>query len=251
MAARSISDNVFQMVLAQGNKEQNQHYPPGIFEVHYKLASDWLKDEGAKLYPTSQIIVDIFRPYLKVELMPVKNGIIPMPKEYRNLLGLGFYVNETKKCIPVKLPDNNFKDPKNPTLAELAKVTAELQVESSRIDLKSIDEWNYITKHPYKKPKTFDKAAACIFDGEGIRLLPLKIPYAEVRYMKVVPEFKYGYAMLPDETFVFDPDTTTEELWNENAIPYLFKGVNILYANYVRDDSYIASAKDLRENSLF
>lgn len=252
--ARSISDNILQMVLAQGNKEQNQHYAPGIFTSHYKLASDWLKGELIKLYPTSQTIVDILGPYIAVELIQVVNGKIALPKLYRDLLGIGFYVNDLsgkKKCEIISLPSEKFKDPKNPTLAEIEKVTAEMQVESKGIDMKTIGEWNYITDHPYKRPKTFDKAKGCIFDNNTLKVLPLAIPYVEVRFIKVVPEFYYGYRQLPDDTCVFDPDTTIEELWTETAIPYLFKGVNKLFANYIRDTEYIASAKDLQDNSLF
>lgn len=250
--ARSISNNVFLMTLAQGNREQNQHYPPHIFEAHYKLASDWLKDEVVKLYPTSQVIVDILRPYLAIELVPVVSGRVQLPALYRNFLGAGFYAQEEDdKYVPVPLPEKSFKNPKKPTIDELDAVTATLQVVSRKISLKTIGEWNYITDHPYKKPSTFKKAAGCIFDPVNLKVLPLKIPYAEIRYVKIFPEFHYGYTMLPDDTFVFDPTTTIEEPWGETAIPYLFKAVNKLYANYTRDTEYIASSTDLRDNSLF
>lgn len=248
---RSISDNVLQMTLAQANKEHNQHYPPHIFEAHYKLTSDWLKDECVKLYPTSQIIIDIIRNYLEIELAAVKNGIVIIPKLYRNFLGAGFYANDDKNCTPVALPEKAFKNPKSPTIAEIEVITAEMHVESKKIEIRGIGEWNYLSSHPYKKPKTFDKAAGCMFTGTTLKVLPLNIPYVEMRFLKKTDEFKYGYTMLPDETYVFDPATTVEELWDETAIPYLFKGVNKLCANYLRDTEYIASTTDLRENSLF
>jgi hypothetical protein len=208
------------MVLAQANKEQNQHYPPGIFTVHYKLASDWLKDELVKLYPTSKLIVDILKPYMKAEIKMFKNGRVSMPAMCRNLLGIGFYVKDLKTCRPVDLPVSRFADPAKPTIDELETVTAEMHVESKGITMYTIGEWNYISAHPYKKPKTFDNASGCVFGTDDVRVLPLNIPYVEVRYVvKLDYEFSYGYIMLPDETYQFDPDTTKEELWSETAIP--------------------------------
>jgi hypothetical protein len=240
------------MVLAQGNKEQNQHYPPAVFTTHFRLASDWLKDELVRLYPTSQTVIDLLKPYLVVKLIQLKNGKMAMPKvEYRNLIGVGFFVKDLEKCKPLAGDQFKFADPGQPTEEEIAELNAELEADSKSVRMVSQAEWDYFTAHPYKKPKTFDKAKGCIFDDNSIKVLPLGIPYVELRFVKKCDEFKYGYKPLPDETFVFDQETTTEEHWNENAIPYLFKAVNILYANYVRDTEYIASAKDLRDNSLF
>lgn len=252
MANRSVGDNILGMVLSQGNKEQNQHYPPAVYTIHFKIASDWLKDELIKLYPTSQTIIDLLRPYLLTSLVLVKNGKLLIPElEYRNFLGVAFYVKDKEKCEPIAQEQFEFANPAMPTPTEIARLNAELEAESKPIDMVTVDQWDYFTNHPYKKPKTFKRAKACIFDDTYMKILPLGIPFAELRFIKKTDEFFYGYSMLPDETYVFDPAKTIEELWNENAIPYLFKAVNILYANYVRDTDYIASAKDLRDNSLF
>jgi hypothetical protein len=240
------------MVLAQGNKDQNQYYPPHVFETHFKLASDWLKDELAKLYPTSQTVIDLLEPYMIPELLQVVNGAATLPdsKKYRNLLGFAFFVTDKKKCTPMAGSEFSFIDPANPTADEIAALNARMQDDSKTIDMTSVADWEYYKAHPYKKPK-FDSAKGCFFGGGIVKFAPLGIPFVECRYIKIVPEYKYGYQMQPDETYVFDPNTTVEEPWTEVAIPYLFKAVNVLYANYCKDDSYRASALDLRDNSLF
>src|SRR4051812_44559082 len=254
---KSISNMVLLMVLAQGNKEQNQHYAPRVFTQHYQLASEWLKDECVKQYPNAQIIIDLISPYMKKEVLPVLNGKIKKPKVYRNLLGFGFYVNEKeepeeKDYTTFKFEDKfKFKDSANPTVAELETITANANATSRSLDMVTIGEWNYFLNHAYKKPKTFKKAKGCILEDGFVEVRPMNIPYVEIRYIKTTPAYKYGYLPLPDDTFVFDQKSTVEELWNENAIPYLVKAVNLLYANYVKDKDYIASAIDLRDNSLF
>lgn len=253
----SVGDTVLRAVLAQANKEQNMHYPPGVYTTHFRLASDTLKDELVKLYPTSQIIIDLLRPGLDFKKLPVRNGTIDisMLKDkdgnptYRNLIGCSFFIADDKECEPHLFKE--FSDPRNPTQGELDQVNAELSADSKPITMITLGEWEYFTPHPYKKPKEFKKAKGCIFSANIIKVLPVNIPFVEVRMVTKVPQFFYGYKMLPDETYIFDPGSTIEEMWDEPAIPYLVKAVNLLFSNYLRDTEYIASAKDLRDNGLF
>lgn len=247
------------MALSQANKEQNQHYAPHIFESHFILVSEVLKDELVKQYPTAQLIVDMFRPYFRFYKAMITNGQLPINVDYRNLLGVGFYITDKETWKPLELDTKGFANPDKPTSDELQAYVAKTQTISKPLDMVTIGEWNYFSDHPYKNPNKIDpktkmpqykKAKGCIFEKNFIRVMP-EIPFAEVRYVKQTAPFKFGYKMLPDETYVFDPDTTTEELWDFNAIPYLVKGVNLLLANYLRDPAYIASAQDLRENNLF
>lgn len=256
----SVGNEVLKGVLAQANKDQNQHYPPGVFTTHMRFVSSWFKDVLGQQYPNSQVSIDILAPYMDFLLVVVKNGILPFPKSYRNLLGVGFFTNDPKgECLPW-FDKSYFADPKNPTADELLTVNAAKVSLSKDFDMCSVGEWNYFSNHPYKSPnrinpKTkrpfYKKAKGCIFNGEGIRVMPFNVPFAEIRFIKKTNPYVYGYKKLPDETYVFDPDATTEELWGENAIPYLIKAVNILFANYLKDKDYQLSAQDLRDNSIF
>ncbi len=244
----SISNTVLRMVLAQANKEQNQHYPPGVFETHYSLVTHWLIDESAKLYPGTQSIIDLIQPYFKKQLVRVVNGVIPLPVNYRHLLGFGIYLNgeEGKEQIP-----DNCKDlPEDITPKEIADRITKAQASSWDATPVSIGRWNKLTKHRYKRP-TLTNAITCTFDAGEIKINPYNVPFVETRYIIKTTDYKFGYQTNDDDTYYFDPATTTEALWTENAISYLFKGVNVLYSNYVRDPNQQASAKDLKDTGLF
>lgn len=240
----SISNTVLKMLLAQANKEQNQHYPPSVYEVHYGLVTNWLIDECVKLYPGTQSIIDLIKPYLGTELVPVVNGVIPFPKPYRNLLSFGLYLKDEK--IPAEC--QNIQG--TPTDAELKALIAKSQSTSFDVEKVSIGRWDKLTKHRYKRP-TLKNPITCIFTSEGIKICPYDVPFVEVRYVKKTPDYKFGYVSNDDDTYYFNQEATTEALWTDNAIAYLFKGVNILYSNYVRDPEQAASAKDLRDAGLF
>ena len=243
MADLSVSNTVLQMVLAQANKSQNQHYPPSVFEAHYSLVTHSLIDEAAKNYPGTQSIIDLISPYFKKELVMVKNGIAPFPARYRHLLGYGIYLKDEK------VDESCQKFDKDPSEKDLQELILQAQLESKDVTPVSIGRWNTLTTHRYKKPK-LDKPIACIFDADGIKVSPL-VPFLEIRYIIKTEPFKYGYIQNPDDTYYFDPKTTTEAKWKENAISFLFKGVNILYSNFVRDPEHTASARDLKEAGLF
>lgn len=244
MADQSISNTVFRMVLSQANKEQNQHYPPSVFEAHYMLTTNALIDECAKLYPGTQSIVDLIKPYFKAELVRVVNGIIPFPKTYRHLLGYGIYLDENEH-----IPEKCKKIEPDITASEIKELLAESQSSSFDATQVSIGRWNKLTKHRYKRP-TLTEAICCIFNSDGIKISPV-VPVVEVRYIIKTEPFKYGYLENEDGSFYFDAANTQEALWTENAISYLFKGINTLYSNYIRDPEQVATAKDLRDTWLF
>lgn len=233
------------MVLSLANKEQNQHYPPSVYEAHYSIATHWLIDECAKRYPGTQSIMDLIAPYMDKKIMQVKNGVISFPENYRHLLGYGVYHKnyaipcEWKAEIGDELTEEKVKT-----------LIAADQVESKSLTRVSVDRWNSLTSHRYKKPK-LDKGIACIFSGEGIKVCPFEIPFVEVRFIVKTTPFKFGYSMNPDDTYFFDAAKTEEAKWNENAIEYLFKAINILYGIYVKDPEHSVTAKDLRDVGLF
>lgn len=233
------------MVLALANKDQNQHYPPSVFEMHYGIATNYLINECAKRYPGTQSIQDLIKPYIENKLVVVKGGNIDFPTEYRHLLGFGIYLNEAEDNI-CKASELSAA----PTDDELNEMIASKKDSSKDLTVVSIGRWNRLTSSRYKKP-TLKKPIACIFSKTGFRICPYNVPIAEVRYIGKTPDYVYGYAMNPDDTYFFDPITTIEALWEENAIEYLVKAVNILLAAYLRDPEGSSYAKDLRDSGLF
>lgn len=241
----SISDTVLNMVLALANKEQNQHYPPSVYELHYQLATNYLINECVKRYPGSNSIMDLIQPYTKSKLVVVTGGEIDFPLDYRNILGFGIYLTKDKQNI---CSSDDLST--SPTDAELAEIIAAKKNVSKDLELVSIGRWNDLTNSSYKQPE-LDDAIACIFGKRKFRICPYNVPMAEVRYVVKTPDFVYGYSMNPDDTYFFDATKTTEALWEENAIEYLVKACNLLFASYLRDPEGKSYANDLRDSGLF
>jgi hypothetical protein len=56
-------------------------------------------------------------------------------------------------------------------------------------------------------------------------------------YVKKEPLAVYGYTMQPDDTFVFNPNTSTEGLWTSAAFEPMFNALLFLYTAYSRDNN--------------
>lgn len=244
-------DTILKMVMASANKEQNQMYPPSIFTEHYNLVTKWLLDEAAKLYPHSQSLVDIVRPFLVTEAKPVSNGLAAFPETYRNLLSVGIYAtNDLKEACKCEDCTDYKNDPLAPNESQIKEKQAKKSCRMRRVTMVEIDEWDDLTTHPYKSPDLKDPIG-CIFSGEGIRVCPFEVPSVEIRYLRHPKTYVYGYDTLPDDTYVFNPDKSTESEWEDNATSYLYKAVSALYAMYVRDPEMRDYNVELRKIGLF
>lgn len=251
-------DKILKMVLASGNKEQNQHYPPHIFQEHFNLSTSWLVDEIAKLFPTTQSIIDIIRPFLETKDVIVKNGKIEFPENYRHLLGVGMFATDDFKnpcgCDEAKGGNGDCSEFKNDPLApsplQIQEQAAKRKCISRTVRLVDIDEWDELTTHPYKHP-TYKEPIACIFRGDGIKICPYDVPSVEVRYIRQPKQYAYNYTTLPDDTYVFNSSNSVESEWLDNATSYLYKAVSTLYAMYVRDSEMRDYNVELRKIGIF
>ena len=135
-------DTILKMVLASGNKEQNQHYPPHIFQQHFNLATSWLIDEIVRLFPKSQELVDLLRPFLETRDAHVKNGIIEFPEGYRHLLGVGCFVADDFKspCGCDEAKSGNCGEFKNDPLAPV-EVDVKVRVAKKRCISRPVTMW--------------------------------------------------------------------------------------------------------------
>jgi hypothetical protein len=259
MAQKIITmGRVLKSVLASANKEQNQHYPPHIFNEHFVLVTKWLLDEIAKIFPTQQTIVDLARSFLKTADKQVKNGLIPFPDDYRNLLSVSIFSSDDFKtaCDCTKQDGDGDEcsefenDPIAPTDKQIESKIAERRARSKRVKIVDIDEWDYLTQHVYKKP-TLQKPIACIFEGEGIRICPFDVPSVEVRFLRNPKDYVYNYDTLPDDTYVFNTVGSEESEWFDNAATQLYKGVATLYAMYVKDTEMRDYNIELKNSGIF
>jgi len=242
-------DSLLRKVLSQAHVEQNQHYPPHIYDEHFNLATKWLVDECAKIFPSRQSVLEVIKSFMEYKDVRVQNGIIPLPENHRHTIGISIFVAPDYSCACDR-PEDFDNDPLQPTELEVKRARLKNRSISKNVTLVQQSEWDDLTSHPYKKP-TLKKPIACIFADEGIRIFPEDVPVVELRYIRQPKDCKYGYAMNPDDTYSWNPATTAESEWGDTATTYLFKAVNTLYAMYVRDQEQRDAALELKKIGLF
>lgn len=244
-------DSILRKVLALGNKEQNQHYPPHLFQEHYNLVSDWLFQRIVEIYPNDRATETMAKPFLKVKPTPVVNGLIKLEQDYRHLLSFGVQVetdNPDKCCGEGGRVYEN--DPLAPSTEQLQQEGTKKQCKSVPIRIVKQAEWDRLTTHPYKAP-TMKDPIACLFTGEGYRVCPSEITSVDVRYMKEPKQYVYNYTWRPDDTYEFKKEGSVESEWETTAMTPIFRGVSTLYAMYVRDSELRDYNVELKKIGIF
>ena len=255
-------DTIMRNVMASANKEQNQMYPPNVFNTHVNLATKWLIDEAAKVYSTNQSIKDILDPFIEKIQVNVVDGEIKFPEKYRHFLGLSAHVTPDKKnpcncsgekkiinieddCSSTFDGDPLGKTPQQKKQSQLSRSCA-----SQLIEIVEINEWDDRTTHPYDAP-ALTNPIGCMFGGGTIKICPYNISSVEVRFIREPKEYVYGYKMMPDDTYQLDMSKTTESEWTSNAESYMYKIMSTLYAGYVRDGDMADYMNALKQIGLF
>ncbi len=267
-------DTVLNSVLATGNKEQNQMYPPHVYDAHFNLVTSFLIDEISKLFPTSQTIIDMIRPFLATVQIPVVGGEVVFPADYRRLIGAAIFVTSDfmNNCDPSKAANADQEkdccgepvftldspnsscdlpgDPLAPSIDQVRQNQKRGQCLSSSVRVVDIDEWDHLTDHSYKFP-TLKKPIGCIFEGKSMRICPFDVPAVEIRYIRQPKRYKYGYLLNPDDTYSWNPATTIESEWTENAYKNMVNGITTLFSIYVRDGELRDGITQLKQLGMF
>lgn len=203
------------------NSESNQTYPPNIFDQHIRTITSLLISELVKIYPTSDRAVEMLDPFVATKMKAVSNGVIKLDDDFRNLLNVA-----TPRKTAAK------EHPKNEREFELKVIKS--GINAVPLMGVSVSEWNYLTTSNYKFP-THDAPIMCRFKSGEIRVAPYDLGDVEVCYVRKEGQYRYGYIMQPDDTYIPDPNTTVESEWTNAAFDPLFKGLNFLYGIYTRD----------------
>lgn len=226
MANKSGLKEILQQVLSVGNAEQNFAYPPSVYSQHYNITTSFLLDKFSLTYPT---FVDCLLPFIEVKKIPITNGYVQLPETYRNLLGA--------PSISVKSDGSDCLGD-DPVIIDTASEfkTANLKSGCKTVPIEILDkkEWDYRTTSTYAFP-TLENPIGLYIGGRRIKVCPYDLMRVEVMYIKKEPIGVYGYVSQPDDTFIFDEDTSTEVGWTEAASEFLFRGVLALYGAYSRD----------------
>lgn len=225
MPNKSSLEHILKSVLSVGNAEQNMAYAPYIFDSHYNIVTSFLIDKMVELYPANQ---DVILPFIEKAKLPVSSGAITLPDNYRNLLGA--------PSISVRPDGSNCDDPVLiDTKSEFKTANLKSGCKSVPVTIVGKDEWDYRTTSEYAFPK--HESPIGIFEGRKIRVCPYDISRVELMYVRKEKIYKFGYIQQPDDTYLYDANTTIESEWDEAAFEFLFRGVFALYSAYSRDNA--------------
>lgn len=241
MANLSSLENILKSLVDIGNKEQNQMLPPKVFDSIINTVSSFYKSALIKAYPVG---ADVLRPFMRTKQVNVKNGLVELPSDYRDMIGNPSIVAKndgTAECGDQ--PDISDEDQFN---LEILKKGCQ----SRPIDMLSQNEWDDRTTSKYKQPTYWDPIG-CFFDEKNIKVCPYDIAVVNVRYAIEEKQYRYGYIIQPDDTYIYDKNTSIESEWKDNAFPALFRGCLALYSDYLRDNQLGQASQILNQIGLF
>lgn len=226
-------------VLSVGNAEQNFAYPPSVFSNHVNIVTAFILDNLTILYPK---YADALLPFIEKKMIPVTDGYVQLPSDYRNLLGA--------PSIQVK----NGKDCNDPVVIDTASEfkTAKLKAGCQSVPIVMVDkgQWDDRTTSGYAYP-TLESPIGLFDSKKRIKVCPYDIARVEILYVKKEKIYQYGYITQPDDTYIYDEATSVESEWEEPAFELLFKGIFALYSAWSRDNSILEYSIILNKAGLF
>jgi hypothetical protein len=108
--------------------------------------------------------------------------------------------------------------------------------------IKPQSEFDYAVTSTYAFPTYFDPI--CKYEGKNkLKVCPYDISRVEINFIEKETNCVVGYITQPDDTWIIDPATSVEPLWESSAFDPIFNAMVTLYSSYTRD-------KDMREFSL-
>lgn len=214
-------------VLSIANEDQNFFYSPKIYEQHYNSVTSYLLSELCKYYPSREDIQEMIEPFMKFVKIPVKDGMIKLPDDFRNLLG-NPYISlrpDNSECNSPVIVD---------TESEFKTQNLKRGCQTRPVIITPQSEFDYKTTSTYNYPTLLNPI--CRFLGEKrLQVCPYDISTVYVLYCKQERLIKYSYFQNPDDTFLFDPNNSVESEWTNASYTPLFNGLMSLYSAYAKD----------------
>ena len=246
---------VLSTVQLAGNKEQNAHVPPFIISNAGRLASDFILNEIARIYPNNNRIVDKGRPFLKRKLIQVENGLATVPDDYRDILSVSIATtkNNDAPCDCKNDCDDCDEEQKNDEtnsgLFENGKRTEPCMYREVKILMSS--EYDLATISSLRPP-SYTKPIGMFVDRTTFKVCPRDVTFIEVRYLKHPLKYEIGYQLMPDDTWQIDPTSPShvELEWERNVAPEFFRAMTTLYAMHTRDGNLVNWNEQLKKNGI-
>lgn len=242
MDNKSGLDNILKEVLAAVNQEQSMFYPPSVYEQHRNVVESMLLSELAKDWPKDQQVVDMIEPFIETAVLPVKNGVVELPENYRNLLG-GLTVfakgDNSGECEPGE----------KPTMAEFnAKVLAS-GCRLNPLVIVPQSEFAERSNSTYKRP-TIEAPIGYWIGKRQVKVCPPEISKVGIMYTKKEKLLRYGYILQPDDTYIYDASTSVDTGFDSAAHNPIFRAVFALYCAYAKDPELNNWSQVLNERGI-
>lgn len=213
--------------------------PPEVFDAIYNVSAAWVIGKVVELWPRDQRYVEVVEPFLRIDVKHAVDGIIDLPTEYRNFLGAGVLTNKAKTTTcndtpqAIKIRQQEFDAIKG---------------KCERVPIRIVDtaEFDFFTQDEFDMP-TLAAPIGCFFGKQQLKICPLDIGSVEVRYLVNEKMYRYGYISQPDDTFIYDPNTSVDTEFTNAAFDKLYAASTKLIGIYLRDNNVLGFAAALNE----
>lgn len=234
-------NNMLNAVLGFANQEQNQVLPPLVYEAMYNATTSFLISALVKQYPSNPVVIDMLRPFVKVDMIPISNGFLTLPDDYRDILGtpnISAKIDGSGECGEPITTDAGMQAAANKSKCLQRPVIILPQ-----------SEFAYRTTSSYKFP-TYNDPIGYMSGNNKIKLCPYDLTKVELMYVIQEPKAIFGYIAQPDDSYVFNPLTSTEVNWSSAAFNPMYSMLSYLLAAYTRDRDLADWAKVLTEANI-
>lgn len=224
-------NNILQSILAVANQSANAFYPPSIFQSQFNTVTSLLISALVKSYPDNPEVIDMLSPFIRVAKIPVTDGYVQLPEEYRNILGtpmINVRADKSGLCggdsdIPVTA--NTFK-------------TANMKAGCKRRPVVIVPQAEFAdqTTSTYREPTYWDPIG--YMNGKKqLFVCPYDIAKVDVMYCVQEKSYVFPYITQPDDTYIFDANSSSlvESEWTSAAFTHIFNAMTALYSAYSHD----------------
>ena len=242
-------DNMLQSVLSVALQEQNNVYPPYIYQSQYNVVNSLLISELVSAYPENSQILDMLNPFVKVKVLDVVGGFITLPSDYRNILGSPYIFAQgaKKECDQIPAITN---------AQEFQIATLKGACQSYPLSIVPQSEFSILTNSKYKYPDF--KNPVGYFSGvngngdKQIKVCPFDLSKVALLYVRNEAKVVYPYITQPDDTYIFNPldPTLQDSEWTSAAFKPIFNAMISLFAAYTRDNEMQDWGKLLQQGIL-
>lgn len=220
-------------------------YPPFIYQSQFNVVTSLLLSELVAAYPDNPTLIDMIDPFVKFQLLPVNNGYLQLPSDYRNILGSPYIfvnTNENAECGSI---------PEITTPQEFAAATQKGACKTAPLFIVPESEFTSRTNSKYKYP-THKKPIAYYSGQKQLKICPYDLSKVALLYARNEKQVNFTYILQPDDTYLFEPTNATlqDSEWTNSSFKPIFNAMCSLFSAYTRDNEMMEWSKILKEGIL-